>query len=147
MFKLAKIGHIIVEVMNLKFINNEHKEFYEEKLKELEKHEKTDVYYKSLIYTLGICKTTRENFRQIFDMKKGEINIDSICAAWQTGTSTKVTRMAFSLWNACMYDSEQDIENEEKSSYYNPSEIFCCSYAPYFYEGIKIRYPEYTKEA
>ena len=61
-------------------------------------------------------KTTRENFEKIFDMKEGEINIDSILAAWQTGTSTKVTRMAFSLWNACMYDSEQDIENEEKSN-------------------------------
>lgn len=23
---------------------------------------------------------------------------------------------------------------------------FRCSYAPYFYEGIKLRYPEYTKE-
>ena len=52
--------------------------------------------------------------------------------------------MAFSLWNRCMYDSEEDLENGEKSSYYNTSEIFCCSYAPYFYEGIKIRYPEYT---
>lgn len=43
-----------------------------------------------------------------------------------------------------MYDSEEDLEKGEMSSYYNPSEIFSCSYAPYFYEGIKIRYPEYT---
>lgn len=43
-----------------------------------------------------------------------------------------------------MYDSEEDFENDEKSNYYNTSEIFCCSYAPYFYEGVKIRYPEYT---
>ena len=54
--------------------------------------------------------------------------------------------MAFSLWNRCNYDSEKDIENEKVSDKYNVSEIFCCSYAPYFYEGIKIRYPEYTKE-
>ena len=39
-----------------------------------------------------------------------------------------------------------DIENEKVSDKYNVSEIFCCSYAPYFYEGIKIRYPEYTRE-
>ena len=146
MFKLVKIGHIIIEVINLKFISNEHKQFYEEKINQLTEYRKKDVYYKSLIYTLGICKTTRENFRQIFDIENGEININSICAAWQTGTSKKVTRMAFSLWNACMYDSEEEFENREKSSYYNPSEIFCCSYAPYFYEGIKIRYPEYAKE-
>ncbi len=45
--------------------------------------------------------------------------------------------MAFSLWNRCNYDSEKDIENEKVSDKYNVSEIFCCSYAPYFYEGIK----------
>ena len=60
------------------------------------------------------------------------------------GSSVKVTRLAFSLWNRCNYDSEEDIENEKVSIYYNVSEIFCCSYAPYFYEAIKLRYPEYT---
>ena len=54
--------------------------------------------------------------------------------------------MAFSLWNRCMYDSEQDIEDEKISRGYNICEIFSCSYAPYFYESIKIRYPEYTNE-
>lgn len=77
-------------------------------------------------------------------MKNREININSIHAAWQTGTSVKVTRMAFNLWNSCMYDSEEDVENDKKSSDYNVSELFCCSYAPYLYEGIKIRYPEYA---
>lgn len=107
---------------------------------------KTDVYYKSIVYTLGICETTREHFNNIFNLKTGEINIDSINGAYQTGTSEKVTRMAFSLWNRCNYNSKKDIENEKLSSYYNVSEIFSCSYAPYFYEAIKIRYPEYTKE-
>lgn len=128
----------------MQFIDEEHQMFFENKLKELSNYEKTDVYYKSLIYTLGICETTREHFREIFDIKNGEININSINATWQTGTSAKVTRMAFSLLNRCMYDSEDELEKGEKSSFYNPSEIFCCSYAPYFYEGVKIRYPEYT---
>lgn len=128
----------------MKFIDNKHQEFYEQKLKELEEYGKTDVYYRSLVYTLGISETTRDHFRQIFDIKKGEINIDSLMAGWQTETSAKVTRMAFSLWNRCMYDSESDLQKEKMSSYYNPSEIFCCSYAPYLYEGVKIRYPEYT---
>lgn len=128
----------------MKFIDNEHQKFFQEKLKELASYGKTDVYYTSLVYTLGIAETTREHFKEIFDIKKGEINIDSINAAWQTSTSAKVTRMAFSLWNRCAYDSTEDLENGNKSSYYNPSEIFSCSYAPFFYEGIKIRYPEYT---
>lgn len=129
----------------MKFIDNEHKEFWKEKLNELSIKGKTDVYYSSLIYVLGICETTRKNFNEIFNIKKGEINIDSIGAPWQTGTSLKVTRMAFSIWNRCMYDSEKDLEKGEKSIYYNVSEIFCCSYAAYFWEAIKIRFPEYTK--
>lgn len=128
----------------MKFIDYEHQKFFQEKLKELSMYGKTDVYYTSLVYTLGIAETTRNHFKEIFDVKNGEINIDSINAAWQTDTSAKVTRMAFSLWNRCIYDSTEDLEKGNKSRYYTPSEIFCCSYAPFFYEGIKIRYPEYT---
>ena len=130
----------------MNFVDNEHKKFFEEKFKILSQYGKNDVYYRSLVYTLGICPTTRDNFDKIFNVNNGEINIDSLSDSFQTGTSAKVTRMAFSLWNTCMYDSEEDIENKKMSKGYNPSEIFSCSYAPYFYEGIKVRYPEYTKE-
>lgn len=130
----------------MKFIDSKHREFWNEKYKEMQIMGKTDVYYKAIVYTLGICETTRDNFNKIFNLRTGEINIDSINGAYQTSTSEKVTRMAFSLWNRCNYDSEKDIENEKVSEKYNVSEIFCCSYAPYFWEGIKIRYPEYTRE-
>ena len=126
------------------FIDNEHEKFFRQKYNKLNENGKKDVYYLSLLYTLGICETTREHFDEIFEMGEG-INIDCLHSAWQTGTSAKVTRMAFSLWNRCMYDSKEDRENGIMSSYYNPSEIFCCSYAPFFYEAIKLRYPEYTK--
>lgn len=125
-----------------KFIDEEHKQFYELKLQEIGK---SDVYRKALIYILAMCETTREHFNDIFNIKDGEININSLQAPYQTGSSEKVTRMAFSLWNRCNYDSEEDIENNKPSIYYNPSEIFCCGYAPYFYEAIKLRYPEYTQ--
>lgn len=130
----------------MEFIDDEHELFFASKLKELSKYSKGDVYYYSLIYTLGICPSTREHFEEIFDIEKGKINIEAINTAWQTGTSEKVTRMAFSLWNKCMYDSEKDVENNQMSASYNPSEIFACTYAPYFYEGVKLRYPEYTNE-
>ena len=130
----------------MKFIDIKHKQFFYEKYNEIVKLGKADVYYKSIIYILGICETTRDNFDDIFNLKRGEINIDSIQSSYQTGTSSKVTRMAFSLWNGCNYDSEKDIENEKVSANYNVNEIFSCGYAPYFFEGIKIRYPEYTME-
>lgn len=131
----------------MKFIDYEHKEFFEEKMSELSKLGRMDVYYKSLTYTLSICETTREHFNKIFDINKNELNLDSIQKGWQTSTSLKVTRMALNLWNhSLVYDSEKDLEEGNISSSYVPSEVFCCFYAPYFWEGVKIRYPEYTKE-
>lgn len=132
--------------MKIKCIDDEHKRFVEEKYAECKTLGKSDVYYKSLIYVLGISESTREHFSEIFNIKSGEININSLSSAWQTYTSAQVTRMAFSLWNRCCYDKEEDIEQEKVSSFYTPSEVFCSSYAPFLYEGIKIRYPEYTQE-
>ena len=37
-------------------------------------------------------------------------------------------------------------ENDLPSKYYCPVHLFACSYAPYYWEAIKIRYPEYTEE-
>ena len=129
----------------MKFIDEEHKKFVLARYEELQKYQKLDVYYKSIIYILGMCPTTRKHFDSIFNMREGEIFIEALQASWQTGTSAKVTRMAFSLWNECNYDSLDDYEKGTVSKNYNVSEIFCCGYAPYFWEGIKIRYPEYTK--
>ena len=129
----------------MEFVDDEHEKFWDEKNLIVQKYGKTDVYYKSIVYTLGICETTRSNFDKIFSIENGEINIDSINSAFQTGTSEKVTRMAFSLWNRCNYDSEKDRQKGKISEYYNPSEIFCCSYAPYFVEALKLRYPEYFR--
>ena len=129
----------------MEFVDDEHEKFWEEKNLIMQKYGKTDVYYKSIVYTLGICETTRNNFNKIFSIEKGEINIDSVNGAFQTGTSEKVTRMAFSLWNRCNYDSNEDRQKGKVSEYYNPSEVFCCSYAPYFVEALKIRYPEYFR--
>lgn len=101
---------------------------------------------KHLYIHYGICETTRDHFKEIFNEKERIINLDSVDTAWQTSTSSKVTRMALNLWNhSIMYDSEEDLENGHISKEYAPSEIFCCSYAPYFWEAIKIRYPEYTR--
>lgn len=100
----------------MKFLDNNHKEFFEEKtLEVMERKQNIDRYYSSLIYILGLCETTRNHFKEIFDLNKEEINIDSIQKTWQTDTSVKVTRMAFSLWNGCNYDSEEDIDRGKVS--------------------------------
>ncbi len=129
----------------MKFIDNEHKMFYEKKLEELQQLGRTDCYYRAITYTLAMCQTTRTHFKDIFNIEKGEINMDALQRPYQTSTSLKVTRAGFSLWNSsCVYDSEADATNDKISRYYNISDIFCSSYAPYIYQAIRIRYPEYT---
>ena len=39
----------------MKFIDSKHREFWNEKYKEMQTMGKTDVYYKAIVYTLGIC--------------------------------------------------------------------------------------------
>lgn len=34
----------------------------------------------------------------------------------------------------------------EHSNAYSPEDLFCCEFAPYFMEGVKIRYPKYCRE-
>ena len=81
----------------MKFVSKEHQKFWIKKFDEMIQLRKTDIYYKSIIYTLGMCETTRENFDDIFNLKRGEINISSLQGKYQTGTSKKVTRFAFLL--------------------------------------------------
>ena len=39
------------------------------------------------------------------------------------------------------YEAEEDQLKE--CQYYSIEDLFCCGYARYFWEAIKIRYPEY----
>lgn len=50
----------------------------------------------------------------------------------------KVCYLAFNLWNNYVE------ERREKS--FTPEDLFGCKFAPYFMEGIKVRYPEYCRE-
>lgn len=119
------------------FKDNKHKEFYENTLKQIEEIRKIDVYYRSFIYTLGICEITRKHVNEIFDMAGQEIKLDALDKNWQTGSSKKATELAFNLWN--------DFAGDGEKTNSQVSHIFGCSYAPYFYEAIKLRFPEYAK--
>lgn len=66
------------------------------------------------------------------------IRPEGLHEGWQTGGTVRLTRLAFNLWNG--YAEQGD----ERMS--TPYEIFDCGYAPYFYEAIKMRYPEYCRD-
>jgi hypothetical protein len=89
----------------------------------------------------------------MYDPIEGRIIPESINDGFQTGTSVKVTRLAFNLFNdgtptALSLYQKGDIESAyDECQKYSVSDIFCCSYAPYFVEAIKLRYPEYLQGA
>lgn len=126
------------------FVDKEHEQFYFEKLKEVRY---IDVYHMALCYCLGISDDTRRNINHIYDFKTGFVKPDCLHEGWQTSGSVKVVRMAFNLYcngtpSVNDYNDAEEQINECKR--YTVEDLFCCSYAPYFWQAIKIRYPEYT---
>lgn len=99
-----------------------------------------DVYHKAAAYILSLDTVCNEHIPELFDFNDDSIILEALSRGWQTGTSRKSTRLLFNLWNGCTLDSS----GEDSSRYYAVDEIFCCNYAPYYWEAVKLRYPEYA---
>lgn len=126
------------------FISEAHEKFYYEKLKEVRYQ---DVYHKALCYCLGISADTRRNANHIYDFKTGCVKTECLHEGWQTSGSVKVVRMAFNLYcnGTPSVDDYKDAEEQiNECRQYTVEELFCCAYAPYFWQAIQIRYPEYA---
>ena len=126
------------------FISEAHKKFYYEKLKEVTEQ---DEYHKALVYCLGISNDTRRNIKSIYDIKTGCVKPECLREGWQTGSSVKVVRMAFNLYcggTPSVCDDDDPYEQTDECRLYTVDELFCCSYAPYFWQAIQLRYPEYA---
>lgn len=125
------------------FSSEKHQNFYEKFLPQC-RHQ--DVYHKALIYGLGISEDTRNHFHNIYDIKSGCVNPECLLEGWITSGSAKIVRMAFNLYcngtpSTDMYrDSEEQMD---EMRLYTVEDIFCCGYAPYFWQAVQIRYPEY----
>ena len=86
----------------------------------------------------------RSNFSRCFDAEARMIRPAALAEGWQTGGTVRIVRMAFNLWNGWCYESEEDAQEGRTSDTFTPDNLFCCEFAPYFYEAVKLRYPEYT---
>ncbi len=134
------------------FANEEHEKFYYEKLEQAEDNltdGQVDCYHKALIYILGISEDTRNHFSQIYDMKSGYIKLECLHQGWQTSGSVRVVRLAFNLYTdgtPSVDDYEGRDEQLNECREYSVSDIFCCGYAVYFWQGIMLRYPEYCRK-
>ena len=126
------------------FISETHEKFYHEKLKEVRY---VDVYHEALVYCLGINADTRKYVDNIYDFKTGCVKTECLKEGWQTSGSVKVVRMAFNLYcngTPSVLDYEDAEEQLSECNQYSVEELFCCSYAPFFWQAIQIRYPEYV---
>lgn len=117
---------------DINFASEEHRDFF---YAALEKCGCMDVYHEALLYTLGIARETRENIDQLYRFDDQCINLEGLRAGWQTGGSVRLTRLAFNLFNGFM--------EEGKERLCTPYALFDCSFATYFMEAVKLRFPEY----
>ena len=106
------------------------------------------MYHKALVYCLGIDWDTREHVDRIYDFRTGNVKPECLHEGWQISGSVKIVRMAFNLYcngtpSVYEYDDSDTDGQLREISCYTVEELFCCGYARYFWEAIKIRYPEY----
>lgn len=116
----------------VQFMNSEHEKKYYSVLARMRS---TDCYHRAVAYLFTLDKDCARHINDVFDFKEDAINPDGLHSGWQTGTSVQTTRLAFNLWNGFIE------KGEEKR--FTPNEIFTSTYANYYFEAIKLRYPEH----
>lgn len=134
--------------MNIKYYDEVHEELY---ITILSKMRSKDCYHISVAYLISLDRVCREHISDIFDFENDRIKPDTVFNhGWQTGTSFKTTRLAYNLWNGYCTDGETYTDKNGYESFlisneYAVDNIFCCLYAPYYWQAVQLRYPEYTQ--
>ena len=126
--------------MAIKFRNKEHENrFYEI----LVKMNNGDVYHTSVAYLLALDNECYRHIDSLFDFEEHLIKpYGALNQAWQTGTSAKTTRLMFNLWCGSYEDYDLDKkEIKDSARKYTVDEIFSSSLAIWYFEAIKLRYP------
>jgi len=119
----------------LVFKSAAHQDFF---LEMMSRCRTNDSYHRAFFYVMGIAGETRRNIGQMFNFKEDCIKPDGMHGGWQTSGTVRVCRLAFNLWNG--------YTEQENRGDFTPYNLFCCEFAPYFMEGIKLKYPEYCRE-
>lgn len=136
----TKVGQIAEKVV---FRDEMHKEFF---LTYLPKCRYVDAYHAALIYCLGIDVDTRRNVSKIYDFKGGNVKTECLHSGWVTSGSAKIIRIAMNLYNngtPSVLDYQDVEEQLSECRQYTVDNLFCCGYAKYFWQAVKVRYPEY----
>lgn len=117
----------------MQFYNNEHKEFYYTNIKCCQID---DSYHKALFYILGLNDDCRRHIHELYDFNNNRIRLNGLNEAWQTSGSFQCCLLGFNLFNGYIY------KDKVQST---PYALFASEYGAFFIEGIKLKYPNYTK--
>lgn len=125
------------------FNGKAHERFYTQYLSECRV---ADVYHKALIYCLGIAEDTRSHIREIYEFQTGLVRTECLRKGWITSGSSRIIRMAFNLYcssTPSVYDYDDMERQLEECQAYTVEDLFCCTYARYFWQAVRIRFPNY----
>ena len=130
----------------IRFLNAEHHNFYSDTLQRFPDPAAPE---KALCYCLGIHPAIREHVDHIYDFSTGQVMPECMQEEWVISAEDPedirtVIRMAYNLYGGTPSVAEADDQLDECRKY-TVDELFNCRYAPYFWEAVKIRYPEYTE--
>ena len=117
------------------FYDDTHKARYEELFKAYSYNDKTDSYRAALAYLIALTDETYRHRRSLYDEQERAIIPEGLNAAWQTGTTTRLTLLAFNLFTSSTAFCDDDMR-----AYCTPDYIFESNLAPYFWEAVKIRH-------
>lgn len=100
----------------MKFKNETHRKNYE---KHLARCRCNDCWNRTLIYTLTMDRNLVVHIDDIYDFTWGCIKPECIHASWQTGGSSRLTRLAFQLFTndaptAYLYDEHGNVSLDVK---------------------------------
>ena len=99
-----------------------------------------DVYRrKAFAYLIAADEACRQHYDRVYNFTENCINRECLDDLWQTGTSLNTTLLAFNLFTGSILWCD-----DNDKCLVTPAELFGCDLAPYYWEAIKLRYPEYT---
>lgn len=106
------------QMSELHFRSKEHRQFF---LDMLEKSRYKDCNHQSFFYCVGISESARTNIDRLFDFQRDRIKTDGLHDGWQTGSTIRLTRLAFNLMAGYVEKGQERM--------YSPYELFDCGYA------------------
>ena len=127
------------------FRDREHEHFFFWMLRESDCY---DVYHQALAYCLGLSEDVRKHILEIYDFSSRCVEPGCLKQGWITSGSERIIRLGFNLFcngTPSVDEVKGDKAKLEECSLYNVEHLFCCGYAYYFWQAIRLRYPEYCE--